>query len=150
MGDTQTAATSQASQHHNAPGPAVIVRDEMWMTTNVARSVDGYRLEVRGLSEYVRDEDATFYTALDQIEVLDPTKVEVVTDRSPGYRQTRLWLETMLRQTPVPLYQEELSVSCIRSTIRSVQSARRSPRIILDLVSSSLTPWGWERRSRSA
>lgn len=111
MGETQTSATTQISQHNYAPGAVVAVRDEMWMITNVARSVDGYRLKVRGLSEYVRDEEATFYTALDHIEVLDPTKVEVVADRSPGYRQTRLWLETTLRQTPVPLYQEELSVT---------------------------------------
>ncbi|MGO1472621.1 MAG: DEAD/DEAH box helicase [Flaviflexus sp.] len=111
MGETQTSATTQISQHNYAPGAVVAVRDEMWMITNVARSVDGYRLKVRGLSEYVRDEEATFYTALDHIEVLDPTKVEVVADGSPGYRQTRLWLETTLRQTPVPLYQEELSVS---------------------------------------
>lgn len=46
----------------------------MWMITNVARSVDGCRLRVRGLSEYARDEDATFYTALDEIEVLDPVQ----------------------------------------------------------------------------
>ncbi|WP_182354765.1 DEAD/DEAH box helicase [Flaviflexus huanghaiensis] len=111
MGETQASATLQVSQHNYAPGAVVTVRDEMWLITNVARSVDGYRLKVRGLSEYVRDEDATFYSALDHIEVLDPTKVEVVPDHSPGYRQSRLWLETTLRQTPIPLYQEQLSVS---------------------------------------
>ena len=75
------------------------------------RSVDGYLLKVRGLSDYVRDTTASFYTAIDDVEVFDPAKVEVVPDRSPGYRTTRLWLETTLRQTPVPLYQEELSVA---------------------------------------
>lgn len=94
-----------------APGLMVKVRDELWLITSVTQSVDGYLLKVRGLSDYVRDTTAGFYTALDNVEVFDPAKVEVVPDRSPGYRTTRLWLETTLRQTPVPLYQEELSVA---------------------------------------
>lgn len=89
----------------------VKVRDELWLITSVVQSVDGYLLKVRGLSDYVRDTTASFYTALDDIEVFDPAQVEVVPDRSPGYRTTRLWLETTLRQTPVPLYQEQLSVA---------------------------------------
>ena len=89
----------------------VKVRDELWLVTNVTQSVDGFLLKVRGLSDYVRDTTASFYTAIDDVEVFDPAKVEVVPDRSPGYRTTRLWLETTLRQTPVPLYQEELSVA---------------------------------------
>ena len=94
-----------------APGLMVRVRDELWLITNVTQSVDGYLLKVRGLSDYVRDTTASFYTAIDDVEVFDPAKVEVVADDSPGYRTTRLWLETTLRQTPVPLYQEELSVA---------------------------------------
>ena len=94
-----------------APGLMVRVRDELWLITNVTQSVDGYLLKVRGLSDYVRDTTASFYTAIDEVEVFDPAKVEVVADDSPGYRTTRLWLETTLRQTPVPLYQEELSVA---------------------------------------
>ena len=89
----------------------VRVRDELWLITHVTQSVDGYLLKVRGLSDYVRDTTASFYTAIDDVEVFDPAKVEVVPDHSPGYRTTRLWLETTLRQTPVPLYQEELSVA---------------------------------------
>ena len=94
-----------------APGLMVKVRDELWLVTSVTQSTDGYLLKVRGLSDYVRDTTASFYTALDDIEVFDPAKVEVVADHSPSYRTTRLWLETTLRQTPVPLYQEQLSVA---------------------------------------
>ncbi len=89
----------------------VKVRDELWLVTSVTQSTDGYLLKVRGLSDYVRDTTASFYTALDDVKVFDPAKVEVVADHSPGYRTTRLWLETTLRQTPVPLYQEQLSVA---------------------------------------
>ncbi|GAA3511528.1 helicase-related protein [Corynebacterium pilbarense] len=104
---TDNAANSTAY----APGLMVKVRDELWLITSIIQSVDGYLLKVRGLSDYVRDTTASFYTAIDDVEVFDPAKVEVVPDRSPGYRTTRLWLETTLRQTPVPLYQEQLSVA---------------------------------------
>ena len=43
--------------------------------------------------------------------MLEPADVEVVADESPNYRRTRLWLESTMRQTPVPLYQEELSIA---------------------------------------
>ena len=102
---------NEANSTAYAPGLMVKVRDELWLITSVTQSVDGYLLKVRGLSDYVRDTTASFYTAIDDVEVFDPAKVEVVPDRSPGYRTTRLWLETTLRQTPVPLYQEELSVA---------------------------------------
>ena len=107
----QDTTESQRNDQTFAPGLMVKVRDELWLITNVAQSVDGYLLKVRGLSDYVRDTTASFYTALDDVEVFDPAKVEVVADHSPGYRTTRLWLETTLRQTPVPLYQERLSVA---------------------------------------
>ena len=99
------------SQAAYAPGLMVRVRDELWLITHVTQSVDGYLLKVRGLSDYVRDTTASFYTAIDEVEVFDPSRVEVVADESSGYRTTRLWLETTLRQTPVPLYQKELSVA---------------------------------------
>lgn len=89
----------------------VRVRDELWLITHVTQSVDGYLLKVRGLSDYVRNTTASFYTAIDDVEVFDPAKVEVVPDHSLCYRTTRLWLETTLRQTPVPLCQAELSVA---------------------------------------
>ena len=94
-----------------APGLTVKVRDELWLITSVAQSVDGYVLKVRGLSDFVRDTTASFYTALDTIEVVDPSQATVVPDKSPGFRTSRLWLETTLRQTPIPLYQKELSVA---------------------------------------
>lgn len=107
----ETSTDNAANSAAFAPGLMVKVRDELWLITSVTQSVDGYLLKVRGLSDYVRDTTASFYTAIDDVEVFDPAKVEVVPDRSPGYRTTRLWLETTLRQTPVPLYQEELSVA---------------------------------------
>lgn len=101
-----------------APGVVVVVRDEEWLITQAqpAAATEGstetpYLLTVRGISPYVRDTVATFYTDLDRVEVLDPSKAVVVADPSPGYRRARLWLESTLRRTPVPLYDESLVVA---------------------------------------
>ncbi|WP_255583809.1 DEAD/DEAH box helicase [Dietzia sp. ANT_WB102] len=96
----------------------VEVRDEEWLVTAVERAAsspatgnESYLLKVRGVSPYVRDTTATFYTDLDHVTPLDPSDATVVADDSPGYRRSRLWLESTLRRTPVPLYDESLVVS---------------------------------------
>ncbi len=94
-----------------APGVTVECRDEQWLVTNVARTSDGFRVHVRGVSSYVRDTTATFFTALEDMRVFDPANVTVKVDDSARFRHTRLWLESTLRRTPVPLYQEELEVA---------------------------------------
>ena len=94
-----------------APGVTIKCRDEYWLVTGVSQSKDGYRVRVRGVSNYVRDTPATFFTALDHIEVFDPANVKVVPDESPKYRHTKLWLESTLRRTPVPVEQEKPEIS---------------------------------------
>lgn len=94
-----------------APGSVVQVRDEEWLVTAVTSTADGQLLTVRGLSELVRDTTATFYESLDTISVVDPAKMTVVADDSPGYRRSRLWLEATLRKTALPVDDPSLAVS---------------------------------------
>ncbi|GAB4587631.1 helicase-related protein [Nocardia sp. IFM 10818] len=94
-----------------APGSIVVVRDEEWLVTSAEQGSDGWLLRVRGLSELVAETTATFYSSLDDIEVLDPAKAEVVADGSSGYRDSRLWLESLLRKTPFPYGDQTLTVS---------------------------------------
>lgn len=94
-----------------APGSTVVVRDEEWLVTSVEAASDGWFVSVVGLSELVRDTEAVFSTALDEIEVQDPTLAKLVADDSAGYRQSRLWLEATLRKTALPLTDPNLSVS---------------------------------------
>lgn len=124
-----------------SPGVTVEVRDEEWLVTHVSRAKDGFKLRVRGLSEYVRDTTATFYTALDRVTVFDPTQVTVVPDHSPGFRHSRLWIESTLRQTPLPLYQRELSVATrmladpldyqLTAVRRALSDDKARPRVLL-------------------
>jgi superfamily II DNA or RNA helicase len=94
-----------------APGSIVVVRDEEWLVTSAEQGSDGWLVRVRGLSELVADTTATFYNSLDDIQVLDPAKAQVVPDGSSGYRNSRLWLEALLRKTPFPYGDQTLTVS---------------------------------------
>ena len=94
-----------------APGSVVLVRDAEWLVTAVEQATDGYFVHVVGLSELVRDTEATFSTAIDDIVTVDPAKVRVVADDSPGFRRSRLWLEASLRKTPVAISDPRLTVA---------------------------------------
>ncbi|MBY4571133.1 helicase [Gordonia sihwensis] len=94
-----------------APGSIVVVRDEEWLVTSAEQGSDGWLVRARGLSELVADTTASFYSSLDGIEVLDPRDAQVVADASSGYRDSRLWLESLLRKTPFPYGDQTLTVS---------------------------------------
>ena len=94
-----------------APGSIVEVRDEEWLVTSAERGADGWLVQVQGLSELVAGTSASFYSSLDTISVLDPALTTVVADGSSGYRDSRLWLEALIRKTPVPYGDPTLTVS---------------------------------------
>ncbi|MBY4040268.1 DEAD/DEAH box helicase [Rhodococcus fascians] len=94
-----------------APGSIVVVRDEEWLVTSAEQGSDGWLVKARGLTELVKDTTASFYSTLDRIEVQDPRDAEVVADGSSGYRDSRLWLESLLRKTPFPYGDQTLTVS---------------------------------------
>src|SRR5438128_1020536 len=90
-----------------APGSRILARDEEWLIRRVDRTESGGRLlTVTGLSPLVRDREAKFIDsieALDEpIQVVDPKTTTPVHDGSPYYRDTRLFLEALLRQTVPP------------------------------------------------
>ena len=94
-----------------AAGSAVVVRDEEWIVSSCERIGDGWCVRCTGSTELVRGTTGTFYTDLDHIEPLDPAGATLVQDDSPRYRRSRLWVEAMLRKTPVPLHEPGLTVS---------------------------------------
>jgi ERCC4-related helicase len=94
-----------------APGSQVVVRDEEWVIRAVgATEVMGRKISVVGTSELVWDQQATFFTALDKVDPLDPNATKLVADESPNFRSSRLYLESLLRRTPVPLSEPRLTV----------------------------------------
>lgn len=90
-----------------APGSRIIARDEEWLVRRVDITPSGaHLLTVTGLSALVRDKEAKFIDqveALDEpIKLVDPKTTSPVRDASPYYRDTRLFLEALLRQTVPP------------------------------------------------
>jgi ERCC4-related helicase len=84
-----------------APGSRVVIRDEEWLVKSMHPiSTGGAALRVTGLSELVRDHEAMFLTKLEAIQELKPEDTALVSDDSPQYRRTRLYLESLLRRTP--------------------------------------------------
>jgi superfamily II DNA or RNA helicase len=83
-----------------APGSRVQIRDEEWLVrTADPCDVGGRQLACIGISETVRNREAIFLTEIDEVKVLDPRNTELVTDDSPRFISSLLYLEARLRQT---------------------------------------------------
>ncbi len=83
-----------------APGARVVIRDAEWVIRRVDRCPDGGdQLVCDGVSELVREREAIFLTTLESdIQVLDPADTRLAPDESPGFADSRLYLESQLRQ----------------------------------------------------
>ena len=82
-----------------APGMRVIIRDEEWMIKKAEKNTMGiYALHCTGISSLVKDRNAVFMADIDEIIPVDPTKIKLVVDESPKYRDTLLYLESQWRK----------------------------------------------------
>lgn len=84
-----------------APGARVRIRDAEWLVQRVDQTSDGGQvLDVVGLSELVEDQEARFVRELeeDTLELIDPAETALRQDESPGFRQSRLYMESLLRK----------------------------------------------------
>jgi SNF2 family DNA or RNA helicase len=86
-----------------APGARVLIRDAEWIVKRVDRTgTGGQSIQVVGVSQIVRHKEARFLSEIEgkSITVLDPAETELVTDPSSQFRNSRLYLESLLRQSP--------------------------------------------------
>jgi superfamily II DNA or RNA helicase len=85
-----------------AAGARIVVRDAEWLVRKVdTTSSGGHSIDCVGISELVRDKRSIFLTELEPpIKILDPAATKLVPDQSPHYRDARLYIESLLRQTP--------------------------------------------------
>ncbi|KOV62864.1 DEAD/DEAH box helicase [Streptomyces sp. MMG1121] len=105
-----------ASDLLSGPPPAgtvIEVRDEEWLVTNSDEVRPGeFLIEATGASELVRGHRARFLTSLDGMpRVLRPENTRLVHDTSDGYRLSRLFLEAVLRKTPLPQIERRLALT---------------------------------------
>lgn len=83
------------------PGLRVEIRDAEWVVKRTDPTSNGYySLLVTGISELVRGKEARFLTEIDRVKVLHPEDTDLVPDTSPRFADTRLYLESLLRQSP--------------------------------------------------
>lgn len=85
-----------------APGARVTIRDAEWLVKRVDRTSSGDQvLDVVGLSELVKDKEARFLRELeeDSLGLIDPRNTSLRLDDSPRFRRSRLYMESLLRQT---------------------------------------------------
>src|SRR5436853_2562045 len=95
-----------------AAGAQVVVRDEQWIVRATQQTPsDGLLVRCIGTSLLVRETEATFVTSIDRVEPLRPEEAKLVVDDSPGYRRSRLYLEAVIRKTPLPAGENALAVA---------------------------------------
>lgn len=105
-------ATSARQLDLIAPGSRVIVRDQTWQVLEVERHAMGSRAIVRcvGRDELVRNQAASFFSDLDRIDPEDAASTRFRLDTSPSGIETRLVLDSLIRRTPVPVSNTDLTV----------------------------------------
>lgn len=84
-----------------APGARVVVRDAEWLVRSTKRASSGSQVfEAVGISDFIKGKLAWFIADLEtDLTVLDPKDTGLVTDDSPGYQKSLLFMEAHLRQT---------------------------------------------------
>ncbi|WP_127716711.1 DEAD/DEAH box helicase [Halobacteriovorax sp. HLS] len=85
-----------------APGARVEIRDAEWIIRTVQQtSTGGYALHCVGVSEIVNGKESIFLSDIEkQINVLDPENTKLVVDDSRYFRDTKLYIESLMRNTP--------------------------------------------------
>ncbi|MEL7992124.1 DEAD/DEAH box helicase [Streptomyces albidoflavus] len=106
-------AASDLSAGPPPAGTVIEVRDEEWLVRSSSRiRADEILIEATGASELVRGHRARFLTSLDGMpRVLRPEDTRLVRDESEGFRLSRLFLEAVLRKTPLPQIERRLALT---------------------------------------
>ncbi|MFE6909382.1 SNF2-related protein [Streptomyces erythrochromogenes] len=103
---------AEQGENRYPPGAQILVRDEQWLVRNsMPTEHDGEKIEALGVSEFVRDEEAVFFSGIDAVELLDPEKTRLVPDTSSYFRRARLFLEAVIRKTPLPQSERGLALA---------------------------------------
>ena len=83
------------------PGSVIEVRSARWKVLTTDTPKGYHQVNCRGLSGIVRDKETHFIWELeDEPKILDPAKIKLVPDESPGLMDTKLHLEAAFRRTP--------------------------------------------------
>jgi SNF2 family DNA or RNA helicase len=87
-----------------APGARIECRSAEWLVRSLGRSSDGQQVvDVVGVSPFLQEKEARFLVEVEKsagsFKVLQPEDTALVSDPSPQYRDSLLFLEAHLRRT---------------------------------------------------
>ncbi len=93
-------------QNHNiAAGIRLSLRDEDFLVTHVEKDI----VEAEGISVLVKGMRFTFDLNLEDFDVITPESTQLVADVSNGYRKSKLFIETVLRNSS--FYSEGIEIA---------------------------------------
>jgi superfamily II DNA or RNA helicase len=120
-------------------GQRISTRGEDFIITDIENNFDGSNLiDAEGISELVKGKRFCFDTSIDEdIKAVDPNLTQLEADDSGGYRKTRLFLETQIRNAAI--FSEKITVSTkaainaadyqLTPTLKALQLPR--PRLLI-------------------
>lgn len=120
-------------------GQRISTRGEDFIITNIIANHDqSFLLEAEGISELVKGKRFAFDTKLDEdIRPVDPNLTKLIPDTDSGYRKTRLFLETQIRNSSI--FSEKITIATkaainpaeyqLTPTLKALQLPR--PRLLI-------------------
>jgi SNF2 family DNA or RNA helicase len=92
-------------------GQRISTRGEDFIITSSNANYDGtWLLEAEGISELVKGKRFTFDSNIDSdIKPIDPNHTKLIADNDSGYRKTKLFLETQIRNAAV--FSEKITIA---------------------------------------
>ena len=92
-------------------GQRITTRGEDFIITNSNANYDGsWLLEAEGISELVKGKRFTFDSNIDSdIKSINPNQTKLIADNDSGYRKTKLFLETQIRNAAV--FSEKITIA---------------------------------------
>lgn len=92
-------------------GQRISTRGEDFIITNSSVNHDGsFILEAEGISELVKGKRFSFDSSLDtDIRPVDPNLTKLIADTDSGYRKTKLFLETQIRNAAI--FSDKIAIS---------------------------------------
>jgi superfamily II DNA or RNA helicase len=120
-------------------GQRISTRGEDFIISSINENFDGsFIIDAEGISELVKGKRFSFDTSIDEeIKAVDPNLTQLEADDSGGYRKTRLFLETQIRNAAI--FSEKITVSTkaainaadyqLTPTLKALQLPR--PRLLI-------------------
>ncbi|WP_418639538.1 helicase-related protein [Winogradskyella sp.] len=92
-------------------GQRITTRGEDFLITNIVNNSDGSQLlDVEGISELVKGKRFAFDTKIDnEIKPVDPNDTQFIADTESGYRKTKLYIETHIRNSTI--YSDKITIA---------------------------------------